>query len=386
MATPATQNSGSEWTEQEIGGIFPKGAPITPVSRNSDHIDLFVVGDDGKVYSSWWATGSDWSGQGDKWGSVGGGSFPPGVKVSAVSRHGDHLDLFVVDSNGDVRSCWWSPDNGWSGLDKDWGNLGNPGKAFSSGAEVAALARYENTLDLFVFGADGNVYSKWWAETADWSDWNNIGPVFPSNSVPADAKVTAVARTPESLDLFVVGNDGRVNHSWWTQDNGWSGLRGWGSIGGAFSSDEKKAALFVPGMEISAVSRSPDNLDVFIAGNDGYVYHSYWYTSGEWSGVNDKWATVPGTEKFSVSTQIATLSRSISNLEVFACSADNKLFHTAWDQQSDWSSSNGKWDLIDTPRQPEARVSAISRKSDNLDVFICDSDGRVHSVWWASSS
>lgn len=66
MATPATQKSGSEWTEQEIGGIFPGGAPVTPVSRNPDHIDLFVVGDDEQVYSSWWATGNDWSGRRDK--------------------------------------------------------------------------------------------------------------------------------------------------------------------------------------------------------------------------------------------------------------------------------------------------------------------------------
>ncbi len=209
MVAAAVQSSGNKWTEQEIGGNFPKGAPISPVSRNPDHIDLFIIGVDGKVYSSWWATRNDWSGIGDKWGSIG-GSFPPGAKVSAVSRHGDHLDVFAVDSNGDVRSCWWTPDNGWSSVDNDWGN---PGKAFSLGAEIAALARYDNTLDSFVVEADGNMYSKWGAETADWSDWNNISPVFPSDSVPANPKVAAAARTPENLDLFAVGNEGRVYHS-----------------------------------------------------------------------------------------------------------------------------------------------------------------------------
>ena len=381
----ADQKSAGGWTQQEIGGTFPKGAPVTPVSRNPEHIDLFVVGDDGKAYSSWWASGNDWSGIGDNWGSIG-GSFPPGAKISAVSRHGDHLDLFAVDSNGDVRSCWWDPDNGWSSVDKEWGNLGNPGQAFPSAVEIAVVARYENTLDLFAVGADGNVYCKWWAETANWSNWVSIGPVFDANAVPANKNVTAVARTPENLDLFVVGDDGKVCHSWWTQDSGWSGTKGWGSIGGAFSSDDKKTAMFTPGMEISAVVRSADNLDVFIAGNDGSVYHSYWYTSGNWSGVNDNWGTVPGTEKFSANSQVAALSRSNSNLEVFICSADNKLSHAYWNQSSDWSSSDGNWDLISTPQQPEARVSAIARNPDSLDAFVCDSDGHVRVVWWASGS
>ena len=381
----AAQTTSSGWTQQEIGGIFPKGAPVTPVSRNPDHIDAFAVGDDGKVYSAWWASGNDWSGVGDKWGSIG-GSFPAGAKVSVVSRHEDHLDVFAMDSNGDARSCWWSLDNGWSGTDKDWGNLGNPGQAFSPGTEISVLARYDNTLDLFVIGPNGSVYSKWWAESADWSDWNNIGPVFSADSIPANAKLAAVARTPENLDLFVVGSEGRVLHSWWTQDNGWSGLKGWGSIGGAFSLNDKKTALFTPGMEISAVARSPDNLDVFVPGNDGSVYHSYWYTSEDWSGVNDNWGTIPGTEQFSANTKVAALSRSISNLEVFACSADNKLCRSAWDQKGDWSSSNGSWDLISTPQQPEARVSAIARNPSNVDAFICDSDDRVRVVWYAFDS
>jgi hypothetical protein len=35
--------------------------------------------------------------------------------------------------------------------------------------------------------------------------------------------LSAVARMPEQLDLFIVGNDGRVYTSWWSAGHDWSG-------------------------------------------------------------------------------------------------------------------------------------------------------------------
>jgi hypothetical protein len=55
-----------------IGGIFPKGAPVTAVARNPDHLDLFITGNDGIVYTSWWHEGGDWSGRNNRWAQIGG--------------------------------------------------------------------------------------------------------------------------------------------------------------------------------------------------------------------------------------------------------------------------------------------------------------------------
>jgi hypothetical protein len=59
-----------------IGGYFPKGAPVSPVARMSNHLDLFITGNDGRVYTSWWHEGQQWSGLYDNWTSIG-GFFPP---------------------------------------------------------------------------------------------------------------------------------------------------------------------------------------------------------------------------------------------------------------------------------------------------------------------
>ncbi|HEX7734635.1 MAG TPA: hypothetical protein VF458_07225 [Ktedonobacteraceae bacterium] len=100
--------------------------------------------------------------------------------------------------------------------------------------EIAVVSRNPNQLDLFVTGNDGRVYTSWWNQGADWSginnNWRAIGGIF-----PVAAPVSVVSRNPNQLDLFVTGNDGRVYTSWWNQGADWSGLHdSWRAIGGFF--------------------------------------------------------------------------------------------------------------------------------------------------------
>ena len=59
-----------------IGGFFPPGAPVSSVARTGNNLDLFITGNDGRVYTSWWSAGNDWSGVADNWRPIG-GFFPP---------------------------------------------------------------------------------------------------------------------------------------------------------------------------------------------------------------------------------------------------------------------------------------------------------------------
>ncbi|PHC03855.1 hypothetical protein COE99_25050, partial [Bacillus toyonensis] len=183
---------------------------VSALARYPNHIDLFVVGNDGRVYTSWYHEGGDWSGINDNWRSIG-GVFPNGAPVSAVSRYPNHIDLFVVGNNGRVYTSWYHEGGDWSGINDNWRSIGG---VFPNGAPVSALARYPNHLDLFVVGNNGRVYTSWYHEGGDWSgindNWRSIGGVFPNG-----APVSALARYPNHLDLFVVGNNGRVYTSWY---------------------------------------------------------------------------------------------------------------------------------------------------------------------------
>ena len=94
----------------------------------------------------------------------------------------------------------------------DWFPL--PGQAVfdRNVQQVAAVSRAPGNLDLFIVGFDNHVWSTFWNNQAGWSnDW------FP---LPSEAvfdrnvqQAAAVSRAPDNLDLFIVGFD---NHSWST--------------------------------------------------------------------------------------------------------------------------------------------------------------------------
>jgi hypothetical protein len=152
----------------------------------------------------------DWSGIGDRWRSIG-GFFPAGAPISVTSRSAGNLDLFVVGNDGRVYTSWWYQGADWSGLNNTWRNIGG---VFPKGAPVTAVTKSPNSIDLFITGNDGRVYTSWWYQGADWSGlgdrWRSIGGFF-----PAGRKVTAISRSARNLDAFITGNDGRAYTSWW---------------------------------------------------------------------------------------------------------------------------------------------------------------------------
>nr|WP_232542307.1 M12 family metallopeptidase [Nocardia bovistercoris] len=101
---PDWSGIGNRW--RNIGGIFPRTAPVSAVSRPPNNLDLFITGNDGRVYTSWWQGGSDWSGIGDRWRNIG-GVFPVGAPLAAVGRTQRNQDLFITGNDGRVYTSWW---------------------------------------------------------------------------------------------------------------------------------------------------------------------------------------------------------------------------------------------------------------------------------------
>jgi hypothetical protein len=202
-----------------LGGYVPEESVVTSVSQNFNHLDIFVVGFDGAIWGNWWDANAN-NGQWNGWYSLG-GYVPQQSLVSAVSRYSGHLDLFVVGFDGAIYSNWWDASVGpWSG----WFSLGG---YVPERSVVAALARYRDHLDLFVVGFDGAIYSNWWDVSYGWASWFSLG-----GYVPEESEVTAVSQDADHLDIFVVGFDGQIYTTWWDANANAGQWNPWYSVGG----------------------------------------------------------------------------------------------------------------------------------------------------------
>ena len=339
---------------------------VAAVSRAPGNLDLFVIGFDNRVWSTFWNGQAGWNGD---W-------FPlPGQavfdrerqQVAAVSRASGNLDLFVIGFDNRVWSTFWNDQAGWNG---DWFPL--PGQAVfdRERQQVAAVSRAPGNLDLFVIGFDNRIWSTFWNDQAGWNgDW------FPlPGQVVFDRErqqVAAVSRAPGNLDLFVIGFDNHVWSTFWNDQAGWNG--DWFPLPGQAVFDRER-------QQVTAVSRAPGNLDLFVIGFDNRVWSTFWNDQAGWNG---DWFSLPGQAVFDHERQqVAAVSRASGNLDLFVIGFDNHVWSTFWNDQAGW---NGDWfpllgqAVFDRERQ---QIAAVSRSPGNLDVFVLGFDNHAWTNFW----
>ncbi|MDT5301659.1 MAG: hypothetical protein QOG79_4901, partial [Mycobacterium sp.] len=186
-------------------------------------------------------------------------------------------------------------------------------------------------------------------------------------------RLTAVSRTPGNLDLFVVGFDNRVWTTFWPNaEGGWNG--DWFPVPGQAVFDHEH-------QHVAAVSRAPGNLDLFIVGFDNRIWTTFWNDAVGWNG---DWFPLPGQAVFDhVNQQVAAVSRAPGNLDLFIVGFDNHVWTTFWpNAQGAW---NGDW--FPLPGQAvfdhvNQQVAAVSRAPGNLDLFIVGFDNHIWSQFW----
>ncbi|MEV0666438.1 G1 family glutamic endopeptidase [Actinomadura luteofluorescens] len=143
-------------------------------------------------------------------------------QIAAVSRAPGNLDLFVIGFDNRIWSTFWNDQGGWNG---DWFPL--PGGAVfdHTTQHIAAVSRAPGNLDLFVTGFDNRAWTTWWNWQDGWGDPQN-GHYFP---LPGGAvfdhttqQIAAVSRAPGNLDLFIIGFDNRGWSEFWNDHVGWN--------------------------------------------------------------------------------------------------------------------------------------------------------------------
>ncbi|MGH9276623.1 MAG: hypothetical protein ACRD12_00715 [Acidimicrobiales bacterium] len=236
-------------------GLAPPGSAVTAARQTHSQLDLFFVGYDGRPYVAWLGEKGHWFGPA----AIGSayGLAPPGAAVAAVKQTDDQLDLFFVGHDGRPYVAWVSEKGNWSAP----APIGSPG-VVPAGASLAAMKQAPDQLDLFFVGHDGRPHV---ATVTNKDPWVAPAPIGSAYGLAPPGSAVTVETTRRDLNLFFIGHDGRPYTAWVAAKDRWSGPLAMAS----------PAGLAPPGSAITSARPGGDHLDLFFLGNDGRLYISW---------------------------------------------------------------------------------------------------------------
>lgn len=352
------------------------GSQIGVVSRSNDKLDLLVADEHGSLVPvAWEPSQRTWY----VWGNVAGIRVQPGSPVHLISRSADKLDAFVTDVAGRVVTAAWEPGlPGWRavalGTRMMFGPAGSSLPPLAPKSAVTAVSRLPDHLDIFVIASDGHLYSAAWpGQDGRWTDWFDLG-ITGFEGLPA----YAVARGSGKMDVFLTGRDGNVYIAAFDPASRWSVS----NINERLAPGSQVPRL-IPRTIVTAVSRSADHLDIFLVGENGRVYTAAWEPAFLfWNG----WYALPEPIHGSPGTAVHAISSSPDHIDVFATSVDGRVYTASWPVQDRWASWELVPAPFALQFSPGAPIAAVSRSRYKLDVFAIergeDSRGRVLTAAW----
>jgi hypothetical protein len=241
------------------------------------------------------------------------------------------------------------------------GAKAQPPNGFNAGQRIGAVSRSPDTLDVFAADIFGAIYHARWDPSPGWQGWYNTNggqsqTIFSSPIGP----VNAVSTFPGELDLFSVASNFHVYTTRYFDP--YFNYGGWSQIGD-LSAD--------PEAYVSAVSRSTDKWDIFVAGNNG---DDQVWTAASGVGV---WRPLPGIHVLP-NTPVAAASPVTDQLNIFVVDAHGNL------QASVWAPYLGGWtswrQIGGVQLYAGEPVTAISRGSGQLELFVTDVNGNIQTT------
>jgi len=355
------------------GGI---SAPVMAPSADG-RLELFTVGVDYNLYHRWQYDDLSWS----DWYSHGQppfGLFPwiGAPQMTLVPMADGTLNLITWDIGSDrlYRIQQVAPSSGWS----DWQFLTKypGGRLYTDdyplvSPPVAALDGTGN-LRLFVSSLynEAPYYSTFFEGTltsgGSWSGWSSLQPPY---GYTVTSPITA-ANLDGRLELFGIGSGGNFWHTWQT------------SVGGSWNpwySQNWPGVPLVDGAYPTIVTNNVSGcLDVFIAGDDGGLYHlPQLIVNANW-GNWESFGAPPGTQ-VTQEGAIAVGYSADGRMEVFVVGRDNNLWHL-W--QTDWSGNWSNWYSHGVPLGTSlfGGVAVHMNRNDYQELFANGADGNLYSI------
>jgi Neprosin len=371
------------------------GVPFMDDNANNKH-------NRNKVYHSYWKN-YDWSAMNgfDEWDVLDFGvppSFDPSIRIKVVPRNLQNqqtLDIFALGTDGHIWTATYIDNGDWA-FWTAWQNI-SPKSTFQSVAQLAAVSRSDDTMDVFVNNGNtlyayhwdhGNTANNGWF--GDGEDWYTVQG---QPELEANTTILAIARDENNVHLFVTDTDGDIQTTIYTPNTA-GPKQGWSAFGSLGSPGDGS------GTKLAGVSRMPDRIDVFMIGADANLYSAVWSGSGWltvggddtrfWGllGFAPKYPSPSGFVFEPLSSDIsAVIRKGTQNMDVLVGGVDGKVYRTAWDEiKGSWlqdpSGDGIGWDrgiggaIRDTtPMRMPFNFTVVSRIQSSLTVLLVDENG-----------
>ena len=342
----------------------PGGGVAVSQQFGLNQTDVFSIGRSGQL-AVFYVDGSG------KWGSAPllgpQGLARPGAAVAADQQFGaaNQTDVFVVGQNGQLNVFWVETAGAWQGPVPV-----GPASNAPSGAGLAACQQFgaANQTDVFLFDGKGRL-NVFWVESA--GSWNGPVLVGPQNVAPSGAPVAASKQFGlDQTDVFVVGNDGKLNVYWVDGAGNWNGPETLGR------------ANFAPagaGVAVSQQIGIANQTDVFVVDNTGRLNVFWVQGNGGWNGpvpIGPAGVAPPGSA-ITVSQQFGTANQT----DVFVLDNQGQL-NVYWVQGA--GAWNGPVSAGPAHLAPGAAAVVASQQfgiTNQTDVFVVGAEGQPNVLW-----
>jgi hypothetical protein len=278
---------------------------------------------------------------------------------TALSWGYPHLEVLAIGPSN--HSVYWKyrPENAtstkaWDPQDSSLALVGGQLAVFNKG--VAAVARSPGSVDIFVVGIPSTSYALFhkahnasmvW-DPAGHDAWDGLGGIAASGP-------TVVSWAQSRMDVFAIGEGPNYTlfQLTWQEADGWSD---WNSLGGTWST-------FTP----TAVSWGEGRIDVFTVNPvTKALYHTYWDGS-TWQPPN----SFDVLDGYCTSPPVA-VSWGAGRIDLFVRGGDAGLWHMSYSANA-WS----KWTSISGNSTIQGEPDAVSWGANRIDVFAWGSDGSL---------
>jgi len=277
---------GGQWHTFEnisVGDDIINVAAVARNDGNRNYLHVFGLGNDGIVRTTW-SGGPPGEDSWQPWIQMPtpfSGSQDIGetnsLQLSAVSPDPQTVIVTVTNSDGDVSGYYWQDGSSWVST-HGWIVL-NESQPSAASSPLTAISEGADVVDvLYLSPATSVLLSR-----PDYSAGNPVAVPVTSlgGSLHGGAPVAALARSQDRVEVYVAG-PGTPGTSIWTRSTDDPGDPGSWSGWTAISNDGGDISTLAAPWRVAAVSQLPQRTDLFAAllgttgGSPGVIYTTYW--------------------------------------------------------------------------------------------------------------